>query len=96
LTGYAREQVSQLRLEQSDKFKKLDMVTQKLVTAIIHQDDVFLAIKDEQNILTKALHNETAATIQLQHQTTRQVILQAIQPSSITGTIVQKLWVMHC
>jgi hypothetical protein len=86
-----REQVSQLRLEQSDDFSKLDMVTQKLVTAIIHQEDVFVAIKDEQNILAKVLHDETTTTIQHHHQTTRQVILQAIQTSSDTGTIVQEL-----
>ena len=38
-----REQVSQFKLEQSDRLKDLDVMTKKVADAIITQEDVFLA-----------------------------------------------------
>jgi hypothetical protein len=38
-----REQVSQFKLEQSDRLEELDLATKKIVDAIIKQQDIFQA-----------------------------------------------------
>ena len=49
-----REQVSQFKLEQSDR---LDLTTQKIVDAIVAQQDIFHAVHDTQITLIRALHS---------------------------------------
>jgi acyl CoA:acetate/3-ketoacid CoA transferase beta subunit len=71
-----REQVSQFKLEQSGR---LDLTTQKIVDAIVTQQDIFYAVHDTQITLIKALHGETVLNIHDEHEITRREIIQEIR-----------------
>ena len=77
-----REQVSQFKLEQSDR---LDLTTQKIVDAIVTQQDIFHAVHDTQITLIRALHGETVLNIQDEHATTRREIIQEIRVRLVPG-----------
>jgi NACHT domain len=70
-----REQVSQLKLKQSDRLKDLDVTTQKVIDAIVQQQDVFRAAYDTQMTLTRTLHAQTVTSI----ETARTEIIQEIR-----------------
>jgi hypothetical protein len=74
-----REQVSQFKLEQSDRLKDLDLITKKVVDAIIKQEDVFLAAHDAQLSLMRTLYNDTVTKIVDQHEITRHEIVRLLQ-----------------
>lgn len=73
---YHSEQVSQFGLEQSDR---LDQTTQKIVDAIVTQQDIFSALHDTKVTLIRALHKETVLNIQDEHAITRHEIIQEIR-----------------
>jgi hypothetical protein len=77
-----REQVSLLKLEQLDR---LDLTTQKIVNAIVTQQDIFHAVQDKQITLIRALHGETVLNIQDEHAITRREIIQEIQVRLLSG-----------
>jgi len=78
-----REQVSQFKLEQSDRLKDLDLITKKVVDAIIKQEDVFLAAHDAQLSLMRTLHNDTVTKIEDQHEITRHEIVRLLHIRSV-------------
>ena len=78
-----REQVSQFKLEQSDRLKDLDLIPKKAIDAIIKQEDVFLAAHDAQLSLMRTLHNDTITEIVDQHETTRHEIVRLLYSPSI-------------
>ena len=78
-----REQVSQFKLEQSDRLKDLDLITKKVVDAIIKQEDVFLAANDAQLSLMRTLHNDTVTKIEDQHEITRHEIVRLLHSRSV-------------
>ena len=78
-----REQVSQFKLEQSDRLKDLDLIPKKVIDAIIKQEDVFLAAHDAQLSLMRTLHNDTITEIVDQHQITRYEIVRLLHSLSI-------------
>jgi hypothetical protein len=79
LSIYAyREQVSQLKLEQSDLLEDLDLITKKVVDAIIKQEDIFLAAHDTQLSLMRTLHNDTVTKIVDQHEITRHEVVRLL------------------
>lgn len=78
-----REQVSQFKLEQSDRLKDLDLITKKVVDAIIKQEDVFLAAHDAQLSLMRTLHNDTVTKIEDQHEITRHEIVRLLHSRSV-------------
>jgi hypothetical protein len=73
-----REQVSQFKLEQSDLLEDLDLITKKVVDAIIKQEDIFLAAHDSQLSLMRTLHTDTVAQIVDQHEITRHEIVRLL------------------
>ena len=76
-----REQVSQLKLKQSDCLKALDLRTQKIIDTIIQQQDVFQAAHDTQITLMRTLHGETVTNIEV----ARREIIQEIRVRLISG-----------
>jgi hypothetical protein len=78
-----REQVSQFKLEQLDRLKEFDLTTQKVVDAIIKQEDVFLAAHDAQLSLMRTLHNDTVTEIVDQHEITRHEIVRLLYSLSL-------------
>lgn len=78
-----REQVSQFKLEQSDRSGDLDLITKKVVDAIIKQEDVFLATHDAQLSLMRTLHNDTVTQIEDQHEITRHEIVRLLHSLSV-------------
>jgi hypothetical protein len=78
-----REQVSQFKLEQSDRLRDLDLITKKVVDAIIKQEDVFLATHDAQLSLMRTLHNDTVTKIEDQHEITRHEIVRLLHSLSV-------------
>jgi hypothetical protein len=78
-----REQVSQFKLEQSDRLKDLDLITKKVVDAIIKQEDVFLAAHDALPSLMRTLHNDTVTKIEDQHEITRHEIVRLLHSLSV-------------
>jgi len=78
-----REQICQFKLEQSDRLKDLDLITKKVVDAIIKQEDVFLAAHDAQLSLMRTLHNDTVTKIEDQHEITRHEIVRLLHSRSV-------------
>jgi hypothetical protein len=70
-----REQVSQLKSEQSVHFKGLDLTTRKIIDAIIQQQDVFEAAHDTQIALMDTIHQDTVSMIQSEHEISRRKII---------------------
>jgi hypothetical protein len=70
-----REQVSQVKSEQSVRFKGLDLTTQKIIDAIIQQQDVFEAAHDTQIALMDIIHQDTVSMIQNEHAISRRKII---------------------
>src|SRR5271155_265426 len=70
-----REQVSQLKSEQSVRFKGLDLTTRKIIDAIIQQQDVFEAAHDTQIALMDTIHQDTISEIQNEHAISRHKII---------------------
>jgi hypothetical protein len=85
-----REQVSQFKSEQSGRFKGLDLTTQKIIDAIIQQQDVFEAAHDTQIALMGTIHRDTISMIQDEHAITRREIrdLQVRLLSGIFTTLL--------
>jgi hypothetical protein len=78
-----REKVSQFKVEQSDGLEDLDLITKKVVDAIIKQEDVFLAAHDAQLSLIRTLHNDAVTNIVDQHEITRHDIVRFLHSLSI-------------
>jgi hypothetical protein len=66
-----REQVSQLKSEQSGRFGGLDLTTRKIIDAIIQQQDVFEAAHDTQIALMDTIHQDTVSMIRNEHASSR-------------------------
>ena len=85
---YHRKQVSQFKLEQSHRLKALDLIANKIVDAIVNQQDVFQAAHNAHLPLMRTLHKETVTKIVDGHKTTRCEILQEISLLYSSFTII--------
>jgi hypothetical protein len=85
-----RDQVSQFKLEQSDRLGGLDLATKDIVDAIVKQQNVFQAAHDTQLTLTRTLHGATTATIVDENRTTRDKIIEELKVRlhSYSSTII--------
>src|ERR1700733_11906514 len=70
-----REQVSQLKSEQSSCFKGLDLATRKIIDAIIQEQVVFETAHDIQIALMDTIHEDTVLVIQNEHAISRRNII---------------------
>ena len=70
-----REQVSRLRLDHSDRLKDLDLATQRVLDAVVKQQDVFKAVHNTQIALMGTLHGKTILRVKDEHETTRREII---------------------
>jgi hypothetical protein len=50
---YHREQVSRFQLEQSDRYRDLDLTAKKIANAIVEQQDLFQVMHDAQLTLMR-------------------------------------------
>lgn len=58
-----RKKVSQFKLEQLHRLKALDLVANKLIDAIINQQDVFQAAHNAHLPLIRTLHKEAVTKL---------------------------------
>jgi hypothetical protein len=70
-----REQVLRIELDHSGRLKDLDLATQRVLDAIVKQQDVFKAVHDTQIALLGTLHSETVLRAKDEHATTRREII---------------------
>jgi hypothetical protein len=61
---FCREEISRLRLEQSDHLQDLDVTTLSIINAITKQGDIFRAAHDAQIALMRTLQGDTVAVIE--------------------------------
>ena len=80
-----REQVSQFKLDQLDSLKDLDLTTQRVIDAIVQQQNVFQVAHDTQVALMGTIHKETVSKIQDEHVITRREIIQEIRVSLLSS-----------
>ena len=80
-----REQVSQFKLDQLDSLKDLDLTTQRVIDAIVQQQNVFQVAYDTQVALMGTIHKETVSKIQDEHVITRREIIQEIRVSLLSS-----------
>ena len=72
-----REQVLRLKLDHTDCLKDFDLTTQRVLDAIIKQQDVFTAVYNTQIALMGTLHSEVVLKVKDEHTITRREIIGA-------------------
>jgi CBS-domain-containing membrane protein len=80
---YYRKQVSQFKLEQPHRLKALGLIANKIVDAIVSQQDVFQAAHNAHLPLMRTLHKETVTKIVDGRKATRCEILQELAFSTV-------------
>lgn len=82
-----RKQVSQFKLEQSHRLKVFDLIANKIIDAIINQQDVFQAAHN-MHLPLMTLHKEAVRKIIDEHKATRYEILQEVNLLYSSFTII--------